>query len=137
MAEVVLTNGFISVDGTDLSDHGIEIGLDFGRVIKEKTAFSESVNNFIAGLKVQRVLLRFNQDFAASSVESVLNGADDGAVIVLTIRPDAGVVSTSNPQWSGNMLQENYAWTGRINEIVTVEASYVPGDGTGLARTTS
>lgn len=138
MAELVLTNAFVSVDGTDLSDHGLEVSLDFGRTMREKTAFSETAVNFLAGLKEQSVTLRFNQDFAASKTDAVLAGADDGAVVVLTIRPDAGVVATTNPQWSGNMLLASYAPFGTsVNDVHQATASFQPGDGTGLTRTTA
>lgn len=140
MAELVFTDAFVSVNAVTLSSKGTNVGLELGRAMKPQTAFGDTTENFLAGLKVNRVSLEFNQDFAASQVDATLHGIWDGGVgVVVTIRPTSGVVAVGNPQYSGNMHVESYNpfSSGGVGDEGKATAVLVPSDGTGLARTTS
>ena len=139
MAELVFTDAFVSVDGVTLSSKGTNVAIGLARQMKPQTAFGDTVENFLAGLKENDVALEFNQDFAASQVDVTLHTAwDNGTGVTVTIRPTSGAVAVGNPQYSASMLLENYQpFSGSVGDEAKASATFKPADGTGLVRTTS
>ncbi len=139
MSELVLDDAFISIDAVDLSDKGTSVTLDLGRQMKPKTAFSDNTENFLAGLKTNRVTVEMNQDFAAAKVDvTIQNRWNLGTAFVVIIRSTSAVVGATNPNYIGNMLVESYQpFSGRVGDEAKATVVMVPSDGTGLARAES
>ena len=114
MAEVVFKNGFLSVGGTDLSDHVRQITLDTGRETVDPTAMGSNTRKTKASLKTWTVTIEFNQDYAASEVDEELSTIydTDSAEAALVMRPDTGVKSATNPEWTGTGVLTSYTPMG-------------------------
>lgn len=137
MAEVVLTNAFLSVDGTDLSDHVRQITLRINNEPQDITAMSDTFRNRIAGLKDWSADVEWNQDYAASEVDVTLQAIVLGdGLASLVIRPDAGVIAVTNPEYTGDAIIQDYQAVGGAVGDVHVSPTSFLGAGT-LARATA
>lgn len=135
MAEQVYDNAFLSLNGVDLSDHVRQVTLTYQAELQDKTAMGDSTRERIGGLKDWSLQVEFNQDFAASEVDATMF-ALVGTVFAVILRPDAGVVGTSNPQFTGNGICEEYTPIGGNVGDLAVAPISVQASG-GLARATS
>jgi len=132
---IVLTNAFVSIDGTDFSDHVTSVTLTQNVDAVETTAMSSAgARTRVGGLKDNSVTLEFNQDFSASELEATINavgatwvGQNDITVIV---KPDGGATSATNPSYTFDVLVSE--WTplnGAVGELATVSVTWpVNGD---------
>lgn len=119
MAEVVLTNALLSVNGVDLSDHVRSITLNYLSEPQDITAMSDTTRQRIGGLLDWNVSVEFNQDFAAGEVDVSLFSLV-GSTFTFIGRPDAGVVASTNPQYSGTALLTSYQpINGAIGDVHT------------------
>tara|TARA_R110002110_G_scaffold115958_10_gene287250 strand:+ start:2755 stop:3162 length:408 start_codon:yes stop_codon:yes gene_type:complete len=135
MAELVFDNVFLSLDGTDLSDHVRQVTLTYQAELQDKTAMSDNTRSRLGGLKDWSLSVEFNQDFAASEVDVTIFSLV-GTTFTVILRPDAGSVSTTNPNYTGTGILEEYTPIGgSVGDVaiapITIQAA---GD---LSRATS
>ncbi len=136
MAVLVLKNSFVSINGVDLSNHVKSVTINYSAEILEKTAMSANSKQRIAGLKDWSVDIELNQDFVAASVDATLFPLVGAAAFPVIFRPDAAVVSATNPQFSGNALLESYPpISGSVGEVAVASVT-LQGDG-DLTRATA
>lgn len=129
MAEFVYTNAFLSIGGTDLSDHVRQATLEYNAEMQDKTAMGDLTRTRLGGLKDWTLTLNFNQDFAASNVDATLFPLV-GTSVAIILRPDAGVVSATNPNFTGNAILESYApLGGNVGDMAETPVSF-QADGT-------
>ena len=135
MAELVLTDPFISINGADVSDHFTSITLPAEAEVQESTAFGGGWRTRVGGLKDWSASLDFNQDFDDGEIDSILWPLL-GVRLALVVRPTSAVVSANNPQWTGNCILESYPPLGNsVGELATGSIS-LQADGE-LTRATS
>ena len=72
MAELVLTDAFISIAGSDLSDHFTSVTIETSSELQTATAFGDEWMTRIGGLKDWSVSADFNQDFDAGELDATL-----------------------------------------------------------------
>lgn len=72
MAIQVSWDGFISVSGTDLSDHCVQITLNDGQESRDVTAFGDTSRRFRAGMGLASIEATFLNDHSTGSVENTL-----------------------------------------------------------------
>ena len=134
MAELVLTDAFISIGGNDLSEHFSSVTIETSAELQEATAFGDDWRTRVGGLKDWSVSADFMQDFAASQLDATLwplLGTD----VAVIIRPTSAVRSAANPQYGGNAILESYPPLGNsVGELATGSIS-LQGNGP-LARAT-
>jgi hypothetical protein len=65
-------DGFISVSGTDLSDHCVQILLNDGQESRDVTAFGDTSRRFRAGLGLASIEATFLNDLSTGSIENTL-----------------------------------------------------------------
>ena len=105
-------DGFIQINGTDLSDHAREIALDIGIAELPDNVHGDYVAKVRAGLEDWTITVTFLQDFAASKVDATLISAGGSAghpgfnVIVGGDKTTA--VSATNPRYSGSAIMSSY-----------------------------
>lgn len=129
MAEIVLIDPFISIDGVDVSDHFMSVALPAEAEAVEKTRFGNQWRGRAGGLKDWTATLGFNQDFDSGQIDSVL-WPKLGTRVALQVRPDSAVMSANNPQYSGNGILTSYPPFGTsVGELVTGDITIV-ADGT-------
>ena len=107
MAEIVLSDPFISINGTDMSDHFKSISHPIEAEAQEATAFGDDWRNRVGGLKDATATLEYNQDYDAGAVDAVLFPLV-GKVVALVWRPDMAAVGVTNPQYSQSMILTSY-----------------------------
>jgi len=127
---IVLTNAFISIDGTDFSDHVTSVTLNQNVDAVETTAMSSSgARTRVGGLKDNSVTIEFNQDFSAAELEATVNDAAATWVgqndITIIVKPDGGATSATNPSYTFDVLVSE--WTplnGAVGELATVSVTW-------------
>lgn len=135
MAEQVLTNAHLTVNSVNLSDHVRSITLRYAADLQDITAMSDTTRNRLGGLKDWSFDVEFNQDFAAANVDATLFPIV-GTSVAIIIRPDAGAVSSTNPNFTGNAIIESYQPVGgAVGDAHTTTVTF-QGNGT-LTRATA
>lgn len=138
MAKIVLTDAYVSVNSVDLSDHVQQVEVTFNADTEEGTAMGDAGHNFMPGLKDQGVSVTFFQDFASSKVDATLSALVGAAAFPIEVRAVNTTVSAVNPKYAGNVLLASYnPISGQVGGAHVIQANFVPGDGTGIARGTS
>lgn len=136
MATVILKNAFFDVDGTDLSDHAHQLQLEYSADEVEDTNFGDDTHLMMANsLKNWTLTVTFAQDYDASSVDDTLF-SKVGSSVTVKVRPDAGAIAATNPEFTGSAILTSYPpLGGSIGERLTTEATFqAAGD---LSRNTS
>jgi hypothetical protein len=98
MAKIVLTNAYIEIAGTDLSDHIASISLSTQYDLVDTTQFGDTSKRMVTGLAANTITLEFHQDFTAGSVESVIYPLL-GTATTCRIKPIDTARSASNPEY--------------------------------------
>jgi hypothetical protein len=99
MARLVLTNVAVTFGTTDISSYVTSVTLGSTFDVVETTAFGNTARTRVAGLADNSVAMEFNQDYAASALESVIFPTL-GTAVSITVKPVAGAVTTANPAYS-------------------------------------
>lgn len=108
MAIFVYVDAAITINSVDLSDHISKATLKIDVDDKESTAFGSIWKTRLGGLKDGSIALEFNSDFAASKIDATIWPLI-GTVTAITIKATLGANSTTNPQYSGNVLVKEYS----------------------------
>lgn len=133
MAKQVLSNAFLSIAAVDLSDHVESVTLTYEAEAPESTSMGDTTRTRLAGgLLDWNLAVTFRQDYAASEVDVTLF-ALVGTDVAIVLRPDTGVVSATNPQYTGQAILTSYApVAGSVGETQNAEVA-LAGNGV-LAR---
>ena len=107
MAEIVLIDPFISLAGTDFSEHFKSISLAPTVDTQDSTAFGDEWTEMEAGLKEFSVTMDFNQDFAVGGFDALMAPLF-GTKVALVVRADSAVIGTANPERRGMVIISGY-----------------------------
>ncbi len=128
MAVFAATDCTISVGGTDLSDHAASVTVNVEAADLDTTAFGDSWNTRIGGLKSGSVGVTFHQDFASSSVDDTVWSAL-GTSAAIVVKPTSGSVSTTNPSYSFSaLITDATPLDSSVGDLATVTYTW-PIDG--------
>lgn len=139
MAKTVLTNCFISIAGVDVSNHVSSVEVLFKRAAVDSTNFSGGGNKeAMPGLKSDGFVIDVQQDFAAASINAILQPLyANGTNFVVVVQPAQGAVSVGNPSFTGTVLLTEYqALTGKVGELSTTKVT-LNCQNTGIVMATS
>jgi hypothetical protein len=120
MARIVLTNVAVTFGATDISSYVTSVTLGSTYDVVETTAFGNTARTRVAGLADNSVAFEFNQDYAASALESVIYPTL-GTAVSITVRPVAG----TTPAYSFSALISE--WTplnGAVGELATASVTW-------------
>lgn len=135
MATSILTDGFVSIDGNDVSSNVVSVTLTFEAESLEETAMGDTTRVMKGGLKNWSFEIEMHSDFAASQLDSILFPII-GTVVTVIFRPASGAVSTSNPNYTGSALLTAYPPFGNsVGELATTTLSGVSAG--ALSRATA
>jgi predicted secreted protein len=128
MAKQVFTNAYVTVNGTDLSDHIGAVTIDTSADEIETTAFASGTaagwRSRVAGLKDGSVKLDWHQDFAASSVDAILNTAF-GSVGTVVVIPSGTAASSVNPRYTIPVVISSYSpVAGSVGDLLTFSTTW-------------
>ena len=125
MARLVLTNAYVVLGASsDISDHVASITLSTSYDIVETTAFGDSAKKRVAGLADNSLTLELHQDYAASSIESIIYPLL-GTAVAFEVRPVNTTVAATNPKYTGSVLVTE--WTplnGSVGELATASITW-------------
>lgn len=116
MATFALLNEFVEINSVDLSDHVRAGTLALEATQLDSTTMGDNWSEVTGGLKSGTLTLEFLDDFAASEVDATL-WPIFGTVVTFVVRPDAGAVSATNPNYSGSLFIAQHAVGGTLNEM--------------------
>lgn len=135
MATFAVTNAYLTVGGTDLSDHVRQMSINISAEELDDTAMGDTWHSRLAGLKDWSITVEFNQDFASSSVDATIWGAF-ATTAAIAFNPASSTTSATNPRYSGNALISDYTpIDSSVGDLATTSVTW-PGAG-ALSRATS
>jgi hypothetical protein len=132
---IVITNANVSVGGVDLSSHITKVTLSTTRAEIETTTFGNTAVRRVAGLADSSVAIDFNQDFAASSVETTLYPLI-GSTAAVIVKPNGTATGTANPSYTFSALVTEWMpLDAQVGELASASITW-PIDGT-IAKATA
>lgn len=123
MATFALLNEFVSINGVDLSDHVRQGALAVEATALDSTAMGDNWMENTGGLKSGTLTIEFLDDFAAAEVDDTLWPLL-GTVVEFVVRPDAGAVSTTNPNYTGSVFIQQHSVGGELNTMAAKSVTY-------------
>ena len=134
MAQIVLTNADITVNGVVLSDRANSVELNYEVESVEVTAFGTN-RSFIGGLQNNTITIEFMQDFAAAETEATIYPLV-GQQTTVTVRPGAQATSATNPLYtvSGTFLSSHTPVSATVGELAMTSLTFTGGT---LVKTTA
>lgn len=134
MAQVVLTNADITVNGVVLSNRSNNVELNYEVESVEVTAFGGN-RSFVGGLQNNTITIDFMQDFVAANVEATIFPLV-GQQTTVTVRPSAAATSATNPLYTvtGTYLASHTPVSGAVGELAMTSLTFTGGT---LVKTTS
>ncbi|WP_119728337.1 hypothetical protein [Thermomonospora amylolytica] len=138
MSKLVLKDCYIEVDGVDFSDHVSSVEVNMTKDEIDTTNFGGSGRERAHGLKDDSFVLNFQQDFDPASVDATLYPLwDQEQEFTVRVRPRAGAVSATNPQYTGTcILLEYQPLNGSVGELSETSVTF-PAQRQGITRATS
>ncbi|GLZ36213.1 hypothetical protein Lesp02_84000 [Lentzea sp. NBRC 105346] len=125
MAIMVLTASYLSLAGTNVSDHTKKIELAAEVDEKDVTTFASlGWVEVKGGLKKGSLAATFLQDVAAGQIDSMMWPLL-GTNIAFEVRLDNAAVGASNPKYTGSVLVKK--WTpiaGAPGDVAEVDVEY-------------
>lgn len=134
MAVFALINEHLTINSVDLSDHVRQAVLTLDSTVLDSTAMGDGWMENIFGLKSGQLQVEFNDDYAASNVDATLWAAF-GTNVSFIVRPDAGAVSATNPNYTGLIGISQIVVGGQLNEVARKSLTF-PTSG-AVTRATS
>ena len=140
MAKHVLRSATITVNGTDLSDHCSSVTLEDSAEEVDFTAFGPNLyREHSPGMKDATITAEFFNDFAASSVDSVLSAAyASSTAFPVVVKADSAAVSATNPSFTMSSRLYTYSpLSGGVGDANTTSATFRLAGTAGLVRGTA
>jgi hypothetical protein len=117
-------NVVVILGGTTISDHVSSVTLNREVDAVEITSMSDTDHTFLKGLNSNSVSLEFFNDFAASSVNSIIDDAM-GTYLNLKLIPVSGTVSSTNPSYTMScFIQQWQPISGTPQDVSTSSVTW-------------
>jgi hypothetical protein len=111
MANVVLTNAFVSLNSVNLSALVRSVTLNYAAQLQDDTAMGDTAVSRIGGLKDWSLEIEFFQDYDSSKVDATLFTLV-GSTFAVEVRHSAASASATNPKYTGTGILESYQPVG-------------------------
>ncbi len=135
MATFSFTDGYLLVNGSNMSPMARKLTLKTTAVELDNTAFGATYHSKLGGLKDGTLDIEFNQDFAALQVDAILWPLL-GTVPTFEIRATSAARSATNPAYTGSVLVKEYSpLAGAVGDLAVTSVSW-PTSGTITRATT-
>lgn len=124
MPKLVLTDVSVTVNSVNLSDHVASVTLSTEVAEVGTTAFGDTAQTRVGGLRDNSVQIDFHQDFAASNVEATIYPLL-GATTTIVVKPLSSATSATNPSYTFSALVTS--WTpiaGAVGELATASVTW-------------
>ena len=142
MAKEVWRDGYIQVNGVDLSDHCSALTVEGTTEDVDVTSFTTAgFREYATGFKDTTITATFFQDYAAASVDATLQPLwDTGGTFSVHVKPHSSLTtSATNPRYSiGTARLFSYnPMTGGVGDPNSFDAAFRNAGTAGLTRGTS
>lgn len=130
MAVFALTDMYVALNGSasNLNDHVKSATLTVDVAQLDSTAMGDSWVEVIGGLKSGSLAIQFNDDAAASNIDSILWPLL-GTVVTFEVRPTSAAVGAGNPKYTGSVLISGAALGGSVGDLASKSLTF-PTSGT-------
>ena len=127
MAQLVLKDADITVNGVVLSNRANSVELNYEVESVEVTAFGGN-RSFIGGLQNNTITIEFMQDFAAANVEATIFPLV-GQQTSVTVRASSSATSATNPLYtvSGTFLSSHTPVSAAVGELAMTSLTFTGG----------
>lgn len=127
MAKLVFLNGYVTVNGVDLSDHASEIHLELSKEQVDVTAMGANAHQWLGGLENDKMTVVWWQDFAASEVDATLYPIwSGGTAVAFKVAAAGSTISSTNPSYSGSVILADYApISGKVGDGLASSVSFM------------
>jgi hypothetical protein len=128
VAQIVLTNAYISVNSVVLSDRANSVTLNYEVDSVEVTAFGDGGHKFVGGLQNNSTEIAFMQDFAAANVEATVYPLV-GTTTTVIIKPNGATTSATNPAYTltGCFLAAHTPVAAAVGELAMTSLTFTGG----------
>jgi hypothetical protein len=116
MAVFALINEYVSINAVAMTDHVRQATLTAEATVLDATAMGDGWVKNTFGLKSGQLSVEFNDDTAAAQVDALLWPLF-ATNVPFEVRLDAGVVSATNPKYTGLVGISNFQAGGSLNEV--------------------
>ncbi len=129
MARIVLTDAYVALAGTDISQYVTSVTLSSTLDVVETTGMSNTSRTRVAGLRDNQITLEFNQDFASGALEALIYPSDNlskiGTSVAMIVKPTSAATSATNPSYSFSaLISEWQSLSGSVGELATVSVTW-------------
>lgn len=129
MPRIVLTDAYVSLATTDISQYVTSVTLSSTLDVVETTGMSNTSRTRVAGLRDNQITLEFNQDFASGALEALIYPSDAstkiGTSVAMEVRPTSAAASATNPKYTFNaLITEWQSVSGSVGELATVSVTW-------------
>ncbi len=107
MANLVLTNAYVSLNAVNMSALVRSVTLNYSAELQDDTAMGDTARSRIGGLKDWTLEIEFFQDYAASQTDATLFSLV-GTTFAVEVRPTTSAASPTNPKFTGTGILESY-----------------------------
>ena len=127
MAKLVFLNGYVQVNGVDLSDHASQIQLQLSKEQVDVTAMGANAHQWLAGLENDKLTVVWWQDFAASEVDATLYPIwQAGTPVAFKVAANGSSISSTNPSYSGSVILADYdPIDGKVGDGLSSNVSFM------------
>ncbi len=135
MAQEVITDADITINGVVLSNLANQVTLTYEKEAVESTTFGDTGRRFIGGLQNVTIDIEFMQDFAANKVEATVFPLV-GSQTTVTVRKSSAATSATNPLYTvvNTYLAAHTPVSATVGELATTSLSFQGGS---LTKTTA
>lgn len=135
MAQEVITDADITINGVVLSNLANQVTLTYEKEAVESTTFGDTGRRFIGGLQNVTIDIEFMQDFAANKVEATVFPLV-GSQTTVTVRKSSAATSATNPLYTvvNTYLASHTPVSATVGELATTSLSFQGGS---LTKTTA
>jgi hypothetical protein len=133
------TNGYITVNGVDLSDHMTACSVESTRDLNDVTAMGATSKVQAVALGDAKITATFLADYAAGKVDATLQPLSvTQTPFTVEVRPVNGGRSATNPGYTLSAILPNYnPISGSVGDAVKVDVEFTNASQTGLSRLTA
>lgn len=124
----IIFDGFLSINGVDLSLKVMEFSADEGIEEPDATAWGVAARVSAPGLKTAGISVTFKQDYAPGSVDATIAPlVANRTTFAVEWRPSDAVVGTSNPKRTGTFYVRSYnPIAGRVGDFNVARVELAP-----------
>lgn len=124
MAVLCLTAEYVALNASDLKTWCKKAELTVDVAEEDVSTFaSAGWKEVTGGQKSGQLALTFNDDFAAAALDGIIWPLL-GTVVSFEVRPTQGVVSATNPKYTGSVLVSGTKFGGEVAKVAEKDVTF-------------